>query len=117
MIRYDIFLHLLPETATSSSFACVAYAQAGNILIDQKGQVILADMGVAAAMARTHRLHDSDPGDKVPSDLSAYQYNPGDKVLSDMSIFWQQVGNSLFVVNASLRMLTAVAGVLCDKVC
>lgn len=36
-----------------------AWEQAGNILIDHKGKVILADMGVTAAMARTHRLHDS----------------------------------------------------------
>lgn len=32
--------------------------QAGNILIDHKGQVILADMGVATAMARSHQLHE-----------------------------------------------------------
>jgi hypothetical protein len=32
--------------------------QAGNILIDHQGQVILADMGIATAMTRSHRLHE-----------------------------------------------------------
>lgn len=40
-----------------STLDCVC-TQAGNILIDHRGQVILADMGVAAAMARSHLLHE-----------------------------------------------------------
>jgi len=49
--------------------------KAGNILIDHKGKVILADMGVTAAMARTHRLHDSQDAEKgrnSANGMSAY---------------------------------------------
>ena len=40
--------------------------QAGNILIDHQGQVILADMGIATAMTRSHRLHEGGALDGQP---------------------------------------------------
>ena len=40
--------------------------QAGNILIDHQGQVILADMGIATAMTRSHRLHEGGALDSQP---------------------------------------------------
>ena len=55
--------------------------QAGNILIDQAGKVILADMGVTAAMARSHRLHSSQvgAGRGAPS-RSCWRALPGESV-------------------------------------
>jgi hypothetical protein len=46
------------------------HVQAGNILIDHRGQVILADMGVATAMARSHRLHERTSLDGQPQVLT-----------------------------------------------
>ena len=45
---------------------CFTSAQAGNILIDHQGQVILADMGIATAMTRSHRLHEGGALDSQP---------------------------------------------------
>ena len=42
------------------------HVQAGNILIDHQGQVILADMGIATAMTRSHRLHEGGALDGQP---------------------------------------------------
>ena len=44
----------------------VLHVQAGNILIDHQGQVILADMGIATAMTRSHRLHEGGALDGQP---------------------------------------------------
>jgi hypothetical protein len=46
------------------------HVQAGNILIDHQGQVILADMGITTAMTRSHRLHEGGALDSQPQVLA-----------------------------------------------